>query len=111
MVLSLLKHLPKNRPTSVVLVDPPIEMDAEKLVERKVKFSDDVRANRGVDDYAALNPLWTREDAIWKVLGTQIGRTTNAPDHIDVSFPATSISESTVLMLCHRAMCRGHFRI
>ncbi|OAX39176.1 alpha/beta-hydrolase [Rhizopogon vinicolor AM-OR11-026] len=87
VVLSLLKYLPKTRPTSVVLVDPPVEFTAEQTVERKVMFSNDVRDNRNVEDYMTLNPLWTREDAIWTVLGTQIGRATNAHDHIDGNVP------------------------
>ncbi|KAJ8592115.1 alpha/beta-hydrolase [Rhizopogon salebrosus TDB-379] len=88
VVLSLLKHLPQNRPTSVVLIDPSaIELTEEQLVERRVLFSSDVRANHSVEDYMALNPLWTREDAIWRALGVQIGRATNAHDHLDGNVP------------------------
>lgn len=109
VVLSLLKHLPKKRPTSVVLIDPSaIELTEEQLVERRVLFSSDVRANHSVEDYMALNPLWTREDAIWRVLGVQIGRATNAHDHLDVRLIASGISSADV---CHRAACRGHGHI
>jgi pimeloyl-ACP methyl ester carboxylesterase len=91
VVLSLLKYLPKTKPTSVVVIDAAVELSAEEMVERRVRFSSDVRSNHNVEDYMALNPLWTREDAIWRVLGTQIGRPTNAHDHIDVSLIASSI--------------------
>ncbi|KAG1820468.1 Alpha/Beta hydrolase protein [Suillus subaureus] len=87
VVLSLLKYLPKTKPTSVVLVDPSLELSAEQMVDAKVRFSDDVRTNPTAEDYMSLNPLWTREDAIWRVLGTHIGRPTNSDDHIDGNVP------------------------
>ena len=86
VVLSLLKYLPKTKPTSVVLIDSSVELTAEQMVEARVKFSVDVRTNPTVEDYMASNPRLTREDAIWRVLGTQIGRVTNSDDHLDVSF-------------------------
>jgi pimeloyl-ACP methyl ester carboxylesterase len=97
VVLSLLKYLPKTKPTSVVLVDSSVETTAEEMVERRVRFSSEVKSNLNVEDYMALNPLWTREDAIWRVLGYQIGRPTNSDDHIDVSLIA-SIQRRLVLM-------------
>ncbi|KAG2347236.1 alpha/beta-hydrolase [Suillus weaverae] len=87
VVLSLLKYLPKTKPTSVVLIDTALEITAEEMVDWRVKFSGDVRNNPTAEDYMALNPLWTRGDAIWKVLGTQIGRSTNSDDHIDDNVP------------------------
>ncbi|KAG1892758.1 Alpha/Beta hydrolase protein [Suillus subluteus] len=88
VVLSLLKYLPKTKPTSVVLIDPSLEVTAEQMVDRRVKYSEDARTNPTAEDYMALNPLWTREDAIWRVLGTHtIGRSTNSHDHIDGNVP------------------------
>ncbi|KAG2058948.1 alpha/beta-hydrolase [Suillus hirtellus] len=87
VVLSLFKYLPKTKPTSVVLIDPSLEIAAERMVDWKVKLSDHSRTNLSPEDYMALNPLWTREDAIWRVLGTQIGRSTNSDDHIDGNVP------------------------
>ncbi|KAG2152883.1 Alpha/Beta hydrolase protein [Suillus clintonianus] len=86
-VLSLLKYLPKTRPTSVVLIDPSVEVTAEQMVDRRVNFASDVINNPTAEDYMALNPLWTRDDAVWKVLGTHIGRDTNSDDHIDGNVP------------------------
>jgi pimeloyl-ACP methyl ester carboxylesterase len=87
VILSLLKYLPKTKPTSVVLIDPAVEITAEQMVDWKVKFSNDIRTNPTAEDYMALNPLWTREDAIWRVLGTYIGRSTNSDDHVDGNVP------------------------
>ncbi|KAG1815301.1 Alpha/Beta hydrolase protein [Suillus variegatus] len=87
VVLSLLKYLPKAKHTSVVLIDPSLEIAAERMVDWKVKLSDHSRTNLTAEDYMVLNPLWTREDAIWRVLGTQIGRSTNSDDHIDGNVP------------------------
>ncbi|KAG1874711.1 hypothetical protein DFJ58DRAFT_322110 [Suillus subalutaceus] len=60
VVLSLLKYLPKTKPTSVVLIDPALEVIAEQMVYWKAKVSNDIRTNCTVKDYMALNPLWTR---------------------------------------------------
>ncbi|KAG1753768.1 Alpha/Beta hydrolase protein [Suillus paluster] len=87
VVLSLLKYLPKAKPTSVVLIDSSLEVTAEQRVDRTVKFFDDVRTNPTVEDYMTSNPLWTREDAIWRVLGTKVGRVTNYNDHVDDNVP------------------------
>ncbi|KAG2339856.1 alpha/beta-hydrolase [Suillus weaverae] len=87
VVLSLLKYLPKTKPTSVVLIDPSVEITAEQMVDFRAKLSNNIRSNPTAEDYMALNPLWTREDAIWRVLGTQIGRPTNSDDHIDGNVP------------------------
>ncbi|KAG2370085.1 hypothetical protein BDR07DRAFT_1266333 [Suillus spraguei] len=87
VVLSLFKYLPKTKPTSIVLIDPTLELTAEQAVDGRARFSSDVRANHTAEDYMALNPLWTREDAIWRVLGTHIGRSTNPDDHIDGNMP------------------------
>ncbi|KAG2343444.1 alpha/beta-hydrolase [Suillus weaverae] len=84
VVLSLLKYLPKTRPTSVVLIDSSVELTAEQIAARRAKISNDYRVNPNptAEDHMALNPLWTREDAIWRSLGTQIARVTNH-DHMN----------------------------
>ncbi|KAG1797441.1 Alpha/Beta hydrolase protein [Suillus plorans] len=90
VVLSLLKYLPRTRPVSVVLIDTSVELSAEQMaVVRRAKVPNDVRAkpNPTVEDYMASNPLWTREDAIWRSLGIQIGRATNYDDHMDGNMP------------------------
>jgi pimeloyl-ACP methyl ester carboxylesterase len=99
VVLSLLKYLPKTKPTSVVLIDPAVEISAEQMVDWRVDFSTDIRTNPTAEDYMALNPLWTREDAIWKVLGTHIGRSTNSDDHVDVSLCEWHSRITAVLMV------------
>ncbi|KAG2074489.1 hypothetical protein BDR04DRAFT_1093235 [Suillus decipiens] len=83
VVLSLLKYLPKTRPISVVIIDSSVEITAEQMVIRKVTLFDDARVTP--KDHMDLNPLWTREDAIWRWLETQIGRETNFVDQWDVS--------------------------
>jgi pimeloyl-ACP methyl ester carboxylesterase len=110
VVLSLLKYLPKTKPTSVVLIDPAVEITAEQMVHWRARLSNDIKANPTEEDYMALNPLWTREDAIWRVLGTRMGRPTNSDDHIDVSVCESRINVTDGLNCC-RATCHGHFRI
>jgi pimeloyl-ACP methyl ester carboxylesterase len=111
-VLSLLKYLPETKPTSVVLIDPSLELTEEQRVDGRVRFSNDVRTNPTAEDYMASNPLWTREDAIWRVLGTHIGRPTNSDDHIDVSVCEwRSRINGADGLSCSRATCHGHLRI
>jgi pimeloyl-ACP methyl ester carboxylesterase len=87
VVLSLLKYLPKTRPTSVVLIDTSVELTAEQIVARKARASDDARVHPTltVEDHMTSNPLWTREDAIWRSLEIQITRVNNQVDHLNVS--------------------------
>jgi alpha-beta hydrolase superfamily lysophospholipase len=87
VVLSLLKYLPKTRPTSVVLIDTSVELTAEQVVARKARASNDARVypTLTVEEHMASNPLWTREDAIWRSLEIQITRVNNQDDHLNVS--------------------------
>ncbi|KAG2074461.1 alpha/beta-hydrolase [Suillus decipiens] len=85
VVLSFLKYLPKTRPTSVVLIDSSTELTAEQLAVREAEGIHDVRITP--EDHMALNPLWTREDAIWRSLGSQIARPTNFDDHRSDNMP------------------------
>ncbi|KAG1753767.1 Alpha/Beta hydrolase protein [Suillus paluster] len=87
VVLSLLKYLPKAKPTSVVIIDSSLELTAEQMANMRVMFSSDVKANPTAEDYMALSPLWTREDAMWRVLGTSISRVTNSDGYIDDNAP------------------------
>jgi pimeloyl-ACP methyl ester carboxylesterase len=112
VVLSLLKYLPKPKPTSVVLIDSSMEIPAEQMVDWRARLSNDIKTNPTAEDYMTLNPLWTREDAIWRVLGTHIGRPTNSDDHIDVSVCEwRSRINVTDGLNCCRVTCHGHFRI
>ncbi|KAG2356422.1 Alpha/Beta hydrolase protein [Suillus spraguei] len=70
VVLSLLKYLPKTRPTSVVLVDSSVELTAAQLAV--------LTAGRIHN---------TRQDAIWRSLGSQIARQTNFDDHRNGNTP------------------------
>jgi pimeloyl-ACP methyl ester carboxylesterase len=87
VVLSLLKYLPKTRPTSVVLIDTSVALTADQIAARRARASNDARVhpNLTIEDHMALNPLWTREDAIWRSLEIQITRVNNQSDHYNVS--------------------------
>jgi pimeloyl-ACP methyl ester carboxylesterase len=89
VVLSLLKYLPKTRPTSVVLIDTSVELTADQIAARRARASNDTRVhpNLTIEDHMALNPLWTREDAIWRSLEIQITRVNNQSDHYNGNVP------------------------
>ncbi|KAG1741660.1 Alpha/Beta hydrolase protein [Suillus lakei] len=87
VVLSLLKYLPKTRPTSVVLVDSSVELTAEQMADQRVKVYNNFKTNTTAEEYMTLNPLWTREDVIWRLLGTQIARVTNYDDYLNGNVP------------------------
>ncbi|KAG2145272.1 hypothetical protein DEU56DRAFT_732336, partial [Suillus clintonianus] len=95
VVISLLKFLSKTRLTPMVLVDLLVELTADEIAHRK-----DATTNLTAEDYMALNFLWTKKDAIWRVLGTRIGRV-NHDYHIASVF-ASSAPESTVLRFWSR---------
>ncbi|KAN0092628.1 Alpha/Beta hydrolase fold [Tylopilus felleus] len=70
--LSLLPHLPASHPTTILLVDPPMQQSSEKLDFLDDMFTDACLHVKPAEAYADENPLWTREDTIYMELGTRL---------------------------------------
>ena len=71
-VLSLFPHLPALYPTAIVLVDPPMQQGPDKLDFLDDMFTEFCVNIKPAEDYTAENPLWTREDTIYRELGTRL---------------------------------------
>ena len=71
-VLSLFSHLPQPYPTAIVLIDPSMKATQEKLGSLDAKIADAYFNVKPAEAYSAENPLWTREDAIYRELGIRL---------------------------------------
>jgi pimeloyl-ACP methyl ester carboxylesterase len=77
VALSLLPFLPKEKETTVILVDPPLEAPDRPGIDKNVIM---VRTQT-VDEYMAENPAWSRVDCVLRVLGVSMcDRTTGGFD-------------------------------
>ena len=70
--LALLAHLPPSHPTAIIIVDPPLQVPSESLSFHDNLFSDSCANPKQAEAYSAENPLWTREDGIFRELGTRL---------------------------------------
>lgn len=70
--LSLLPYLPPTKATSVILVDPALEQSQEVMAIKGQFFTGEVVSPRTVEAYMAEHPLWTRQDATVRALGTRM---------------------------------------
>ncbi|KAG1755979.1 Alpha/Beta hydrolase protein [Suillus lakei] len=69
ITLSLLPFLPKTKETTVILVDPALELIEEK-VKVKTQIVINERANlKPVEGFMVQNPAWSRRDCITRALG------------------------------------------
>ncbi|KAF8120359.1 Alpha/Beta hydrolase protein [Boletus edulis] len=70
--LALTAHLPPEHPTAIILVDPPLEIAAEKIPFFDNIFSESCANLKQADSYSTENPLWKHEDCIARELGTRL---------------------------------------
>ena len=71
-VLNLFPLLPRSHPTAIVLVDPTIKLAAEAIYPLEARIADLCINIKPAEAYGAENPLWTREDTIYRELGTRL---------------------------------------
>ena len=70
--LGLFSHLPPSHPTAIILIDPPMQATPEKIQFQDHLFSDSCVNIKQAEAYSVENPLWQREDAIFRELGTRL---------------------------------------
>ena len=70
--LSLFQYLPPSHPTAILLVDPPMQPTLEQLEFVECMFSDSCTNVKPAEAHGTENPLWTREDSIYRELGTRL---------------------------------------
>ncbi|KAF9226449.1 alpha/beta-hydrolase [Gyrodon lividus] len=69
---SLFPYLSQSHHTAIVLVDPPLQQGAEAIAVKDAIFADSCINIKSAEAYLAENPLWTREDSVFRELGTRL---------------------------------------
>ncbi|KAG1851957.1 Alpha/Beta hydrolase protein [Suillus subluteus] len=69
VTLSLLPFLPKTKDTTVILLDPALEVTEEKLEMNKQLVINELARIRTPEEHMAENPAWSRRDCMSRVLG------------------------------------------
>ncbi|KAH7920800.1 alpha/beta-hydrolase [Leucogyrophana mollusca] len=72
VTLNLLPFFSVSKTIPVVLIDPPLEQDDSVIARKRVMFKDSLADIKSPEFYMAQNPRWSMEDAVWRVLGTQL---------------------------------------
>ncbi|KIJ70200.1 hypothetical protein HYDPIDRAFT_23331 [Hydnomerulius pinastri MD-312] len=70
--MSLFPYLSQSHSTAIVLVDPPLHQGAEKIAVKSAIFSESCVNIQSAEKYLAENPLWAREDGVFRELGTRL---------------------------------------
>ena len=73
VALSLFQHLPPSHRTAILLVDPSMQQTSTQLEVVDGMLTDTYVSVKSAEAYRAENPLWTREDSIYRVLGIRLG--------------------------------------
>lgn len=69
VTLSLLPFLPKAQNTTVILLDPALELKEEKIKMNAQLVENELTRIRAPEEHMADNPAWSRRDCISRVLG------------------------------------------
>ncbi|KAG2152889.1 Alpha/Beta hydrolase protein [Suillus clintonianus] len=72
VTISLLPFLPKAKETTVILLDPPVEVTEERIEIPKASFRKEVTNVRTADEHMAENPAWSRGDSVLRALGAHM---------------------------------------
>ncbi|KAF9247197.1 Alpha/Beta hydrolase protein [Melanogaster broomeanus] len=72
VIMSLFPYLSQSHPTAIVLVDPPLRLEAEELEMFDHIFSDSCTNIKSAEVYLAENSLWTRDDCVFRELGNRL---------------------------------------
>lgn len=67
--MSLLPFLPKTQNTTVILLDPALELTEEKIKMNAQFVENELTRIRTPEEHMADNPTWSRRDCISRVLG------------------------------------------
>ncbi|KAG2058946.1 alpha/beta-hydrolase [Suillus hirtellus] len=67
--LSLLPFLPKTKETTVILVDPPLELTEAEVKMNHNLFLELTNNIKTAEEHMAENPAWLRRDCVLRALG------------------------------------------
>jgi pimeloyl-ACP methyl ester carboxylesterase len=71
-ILCLFPYLSQSHPTAIVLVDPPLQVEAEVVTACDHIFSDACTNIKSADAYSAEHSLWTQDDSVFRELATRL---------------------------------------
>jgi pimeloyl-ACP methyl ester carboxylesterase len=69
VALALLPFLPREKETTVILVDPALEITDEEVEIHKDMFLKEIANVRTADEYVIGFPAWSRSDCVLRMLG------------------------------------------
>ncbi|KAG0702372.1 Alpha/Beta hydrolase protein [Suillus ampliporus] len=69
VALSLLSFLPNTKKTTVILLDPTLELTEEKATMLKNMFLGWITNIKTPEEHMAENPAWLRRDCVFRTLG------------------------------------------
>jgi pimeloyl-ACP methyl ester carboxylesterase len=69
VTLCLFPFLPKTKETTVILVDPPLELTAEQFQQGKNRFLKEIEDAKTADEHMSEHPAWSRGDSMLRALG------------------------------------------
>lgn len=117
VTLSLLSFLPNTKETTVILLDPALELTKEAADKHENLFLKEIENVRTADDHMAENPAWSRGDSALRALGISMcdrtviegifkhnrpwsfsGLLKNIPPHVKITVLA---SDPTLGAVCH----------
>ncbi|KAG1753773.1 Alpha/Beta hydrolase protein [Suillus paluster] len=72
VTLSLLPFLPKTKETTVILLDPVLEIAEERIEMHTNRFLKEIANVRTADEHMAENHAWSRRDCVLRALGVSM---------------------------------------
>ncbi|KAG2370078.1 Alpha/Beta hydrolase protein [Suillus spraguei] len=117
VALSLFPFLPKTKETTIILVDPPLELPVEQFEQGKIRFLKEIEDAKTAEEHMAEHPTWSRSDSVLRALGVSMcdrsvvkgifehnepyafsSRLKNIPSHVKITL---LISDPRFAAVCH----------
>ncbi|KAG0700630.1 hypothetical protein DFH29DRAFT_931119 [Suillus ampliporus] len=90
VALALMPFLPKTKETTIILLDPGLEITAEQAEMISDIFTKEVAHVRTADEYMAENNAWSRRDCVLRVLGLSMCNPTDVEATVRDNIPCSS---------------------
>ncbi|KAG0700621.1 Alpha/Beta hydrolase protein [Suillus ampliporus] len=89
VALALMPFLPKTKETTIILLDPALEITAEQAEMISDMFSKAVAHVRTADEFMAENNAWSRRDCVLRVLGLAMCDSTDVKATLQSNAPCS----------------------
>jgi len=88
VTMSLFPFLPSTKETTVILVDPIVEVPDAALVTNTNMFLEEIENPKSADEWMAENPSWSRRDCMLRAHGISMCTGAVVKDLIQVGIRA-----------------------